>query len=179
MGDFNARRWGANNDIPLDSPDSRLDAWGMKNIEKLSLSEIESLLLAAEKRKALLSRRRPLPVVRNELIALADSYGYAISEVFDVPGAPRVAAKRVRTQKQGKVSPRYRDPENRRNTWTGRGQMPRWLADKVRRGARVADYLIPGLARPTVKNVRLLGRRTVYKAEVHSGRSSSAPIQGR
>lgn len=35
----------------------------MKKIEELSLSEIESLLIAAEKRKALLTRRRPLPDV--------------------------------------------------------------------------------------------------------------------
>ncbi|WP_081770102.1 H-NS family nucleoid-associated regulatory protein [Luteimonas huabeiensis] len=151
----------------------------MKSIEKLSLSELESLLLAAEKRKALISRRRPPSVVRNELIALAQSYGYAIHEIFDVSDVPRVAARRIRTQKQGKVSAKYRDPENKRNTWSGRGQMPRWLADKVRRGARVADYLIPGLARPTVKDVRSIGRRTVYKAEVHSGRSSSDPIKGR
>ncbi|KAF1703684.1 H-NS family nucleoid-associated regulatory protein [Pseudoxanthomonas suwonensis] len=140
----------------------------MKNIEKLSLSEIESLLLAAEKRKALLSRRRPLSVVRSELVALADSYGYAISEIFDVSQAPPVVAKGARTQKQGKVPPKYRDPENRRNTWSGRGLMPRWLANKVRRGARVADYLIPGLARPTVKNARSIGRRTVYKAKTDS-----------
>ena len=140
----------------------------MKNIEKLSLSELESLLLAAEKRKALLSRRRPLSVVRNELIALADSYGYAISEIFDISHAPPVAAKRTRTQKQGKVPPKYRDPENRRNTWSGRGLMPRWLAEKIRRGARVADYLIPGLARPTVKSLRSIGRRTVYKTEARS-----------
>src|SRR5690606_14521356 len=99
----------------------------------------------------------------------ADSYGYAISEIFDVSHAPPVVAKRTRTQKQGKVPPKYRDPENRRNTWSGRGRMPRWLADTVRRGARVTDYLIPGLARPTVKNLRSIGRRTVYKPEVHSG----------
>ena len=141
----------------------------MKNIEKLSLSELESLLLAAEKRKALISRRRPPSVVRNELIALADSYGYAISEILDVSHAPPVVANRSRAQKQGKVSPKYRDPENRRNTWSGRGLMPRWLTDKVRRGARVTDYLIPGLARSTVKNLRSIGRRTVYKPEVHSG----------
>lgn len=141
----------------------------MKSIEKLNLPEIESLLRAAEKRKALLSRRRPLPVVRKELIALADSFGYAISELFDVSPRPRAVAKHVQTPKRGKVHAKYRDPENRRNTWSGRGRMPRWLADKVRRGARVTDYLIPGLARPSVKDVGSIGRRTVYKSEAHSG----------
>lgn len=141
----------------------------MKKIEELSLSEIESLLIAAEKRKALLTRRRPLPDVRKELVALAQSYGYAISELFDSAHAPRVVAKRVRTHKREKIPAKYRDPENGRNTWSGRGRMPRWLADKVRRGGRTADYLIPGLARPTVKNAGSIGRRTVYKTAMHSG----------
>lgn len=135
----------------------------MENIDTLSLSEIESLLIAAEQRKAALSRRRPPSVVRKELIALANSYGYAIDELVDVSRRPREVAKRARIPKQGKTPAKYRDPENRRNTWSGRGRMPRWLADKVRRGERPTDYLIPGMARPIVKDVRSIGRRTVYK----------------
>ena len=144
---------------------SNLTLENMTSIENLSLSEVESLLIAAERRKALLARRRPPSTVRKELIALADSYGYAINELFDVHPAPRAVAKRARMPRHGTAPVKYRDPDNRRNTWSGRGMMPRWLADKVRRGERAVDYLIPGLARPTVKNVRSIGRRTVYKAE--------------
>ncbi|WP_251044695.1 MULTISPECIES: H-NS histone family protein [unclassified Lysobacter] len=31
----------------------------------------------------------------------------------------------------GKVAAKYRDPENLRNTLSGRGRMPRWLAKKT------------------------------------------------
>lgn len=141
----------------------------MKSIAKLNLPEIESLLHAAERRKAFLSLRPPLPIVRKELIALADSFDYAISELLDVSPRPRAVGKHVQTPKRGKVHAEYRNPENRRNTWSRRGRMPRWLADKVRRGAGVTDYLIPGLDRPNVKGVGSIGRRTVYKSEVHSG----------
>ena len=138
----------------------------MKNIDLLTLSEIESLLGAARRRKAVLAKRRPPSVVRKELIGLAESHGYAIDELFVVQSAPRAPAGRARKTAHKKVPPKYRDPANRRNTWSGRGRMPRWLADKVRRGERVADYLIPGLARPNEKSGRAIGRRTVYKPAV-------------
>lgn len=32
------------------------------------------------------------------------------------------------------VAPKYRDPQNPDNTWTGRGKMPRWLDQAVRAG---------------------------------------------
>lgn len=75
----------------------------METIEKLSLSELETLLIAAEKRKALLSRRRPLSIVRTELVALARSDGYEISDLFDRVHAPQVAVKRARTLKRSKI----------------------------------------------------------------------------
>lgn len=141
----------------------------MKMIDKLSLPELESLLIAAQKRKALLSSRRPLSMVRKELVAMARSDGYEIGELFDCVDAPRVVVKRARTPKRRKIPAKYLDPENQHNTWSGRGRMPRWLADKVRRGGQAADYLIPGLAKPTVKNARLIGQRTVYKSATDAG----------
>ena len=149
----------------------------MTNIEQLSLSEIESLLKAAERRKALLANRRPPHVVRKELAALADSHGYAIEELFAFQSVPRAPTKRTRKKSNGKVPEKYRDPANKRNTWSGRGSLPRWLSEKVRRGEQVADYLIPGLARPTEKNVKSIGRRTVYKPDVGSSDTLSGNAQ--
>jgi DNA-binding protein H-NS len=37
---------------------------------------------------------------------------------------------------------KYRNPNNHRETWTGRGRQPRWLADKIRSGKKLADFLI-------------------------------------
>jgi DNA-binding protein H-NS len=40
------------------------------------------------------------------------------------PGGPR-----------GKVAPKYRNPANSEQTWTGRGRMPLWVADLHAQGA--------------------------------------------
>jgi DNA-binding protein H-NS len=43
----------------------------------------------------------------------------------------------------GKVAPKYRDPNNRANTWTGRGRMPRWMVAATKGGkAKKEDFLI-------------------------------------
>jgi DNA-binding protein H-NS len=41
-----------------------------------------------------------------------------------------------------KVLPKYRNPKNPAETWTGRGKQPRWLTAQLRSGKRVNDFLI-------------------------------------
>ena len=134
------------------------------DIEQLSLSELNSLLAAAERRRKLLSSRRPIAVVRRKAIALAAQYGYTIEELYgDSPVAAISRKKRATRRKASKVAAKYRDPENKRNTWSGRGRMPRWLAQKTKHGRSVADFLIPGLAKPTARKNSPIGRRTLVK----------------
>ena len=132
------------------------------DVDKLSPRELDALLTAAQRRQTLLRTRRPAAAVRGELIELAASHGYAIKELIGAEassGAGKGRKRRSRVQATAK----YRDPGNKRHTWSGRGRMPRWLADKVRRGHSVTDFLIPGLARPTAKSSRRIGQRTVVK----------------
>lgn len=133
------------------------------DIGMLSLRELNSLLVAAEQRKKLLSSRRPLAVVRRELIAFAASHGYAIEELFDVRTIPSAVRDEPKRRKRVKVAAKYRDPENKRNTWSGRGRMPSWLVTKTKRGQAAADFLIPGLGKPTAKKSNSIGRKTVFK----------------
>lgn len=134
-------------------------------IDALGVRELDALLAAAEKRKTVLARRRPLAAVRQDLIAFAASQGYAIEELIGTPppATARNAVAPTRKRKRAKAAVKYRDPDNRRNTWSGRGRMPRWLAEKTRRGHNAADFLIPGLARPTAKKSAPIGKRTVFK----------------
>lgn len=39
------------------------------------------------------------------------------------------AAKKSTGDKRAKVAPKYRNPANQSETWTGRGKMPKWCAD--------------------------------------------------
>ena len=41
-----------------------------------------------------------------------------------------------------KVLPKYRNPKNPAETWSGRGKQPRWLTAQLRSGKKVKDFLI-------------------------------------
>ncbi|MDR7192977.1 H-NS histone family protein [Luteimonas terrae] len=133
------------------------------DIEKLSLRELDLLVSAAERRKQIVTTRRSPAVVRKVLIEAAAAHGYEIEEVFDVAPIAEAAKRPAKRKKLAKVAAKYRDPDNKRNTWSGRGRMPRWLAEKTKRGSSVADFLIPGLGRPTAKKSSAIGQRSVYK----------------
>ncbi|RDZ29521.1 H-NS family nucleoid-associated regulatory protein [Lysobacter silvisoli] len=134
------------------------------DIEKLSLPEIEALLVAAERRQRQLSSRRPLALVRRKAIALAAQHGYTIDELYGhQPVAEIAVKKRGLRRKTTKVAAKYRDPDNKRNTWSGRGRMPVWLAQKTKHGRSVTDFLIPGLAKPTARKSSAIGQRKLVK----------------
>lgn len=134
------------------------------DIEALSPRELQALIVAAEKRRQLVTTRRPIAAVRRTLAAVAAQAGYAVEELFGpAAAAPEETVRKRARRKLGKAAPKYRDPENKRNTWSGRGSMPRWLAEKTKRGRSAADFLIPGLARPTERKKRPVGQRTVFK----------------
>jgi len=134
------------------------------DVQSLGPQELKALIAAAEHRKQLISARRPIGVVRRKLAALAKAAGYTLDELFGA-GEERTPAKprRAAVRKAAKVAPKYRDPDNKRNTWSGRGRLPRWLADKTKHGRSVADFLIPGLARPTARKGASIGQKSVFK----------------
>jgi DNA-binding protein H-NS len=41
-----------------------------------------------------------------------------------------------------KVLPKYRNPNNRGETWAGRGKQPRWLVAELRSGKKLEDFQI-------------------------------------
>jgi len=136
------------------------------DLDRFSLTELDTLIAAATLRKKAVAKRLPIAVVRAELTAIVSSWGYTIDEVLGPTPSPAASpASDTRAKHKGsKVPAKYRDPENKRNTWSGRGRMPRWLAERVKRGHAAADFLIPGLARPTAKK-NAVGQRSVFKSK--------------
>jgi DNA-binding protein H-NS len=41
-----------------------------------------------------------------------------------------------------KVSPKYQNPKNPTETWSGRGRQPRWLSPQLRSGKKLDDFRI-------------------------------------
>lgn len=71
--------------------------------------------------------------------ALARGVGLSLADLVE-QGTSRRGRKT--TGSGNKVEPRYRNPENDTETWTGRGKKPRWLAARIAEGSALEDFLI-------------------------------------
>ena len=118
------------------------------DLSGLSAKELASLIRDAQKRKTVVAKRQPIAKVRTQLVKAAQKAGYSIEELFGAGApkasrAPRAAKAPTKSANKGvKVAPKYRDPVNAANTWTGRGKQPRWLAEYTSGGRKVEDFLI-------------------------------------
>ncbi|MEO6171060.1 MAG: H-NS histone family protein [Lysobacter sp.] len=124
------------------------------DIESLSSKELTALISQAKKRKTTLTKRKPITQVRKRLNQIAKTEGYSIAELFggasskatSTAGAStRASAPRKARKATGKVAPKYRNPDNANETWTGRGRQPRWMTAFTDAGRNRDDFLIaPG-----------------------------------
>jgi len=104
------------------------------DLNKLSHGELEALAAQVEKQKTRLHREQR-DAVRKKLIRMAKDEGYTIEELF---GGRGKAAGR----KTGKVAPKYRNPADAAQTWSGRGKRPKWFVDALNKGKQEKDLLI-------------------------------------
>ncbi len=93
-------------------------------------------------------KRAPLIRVRAKVTRLARSEGYSIQELFgtgsgtSTPAAKAAPRKAGKGRSKGKVAPKYRNPDNHDQTWTGRGRAPVWFAALIESGKSREDLLI-------------------------------------
>ena len=118
------------------------------DIDALSSKELTALINQAKKRKTALVKRKPITQVRKRLMQIAKTEGYTIAELFGGSGAAatstttRTSAPRKTRKTTGKVAPKYRNPANATETWTGRGRQPRWLTAYTDAGRSRDEFLI-------------------------------------
>jgi len=122
------------------------------DLKGLTNKDLDSLIAQAKKQLAALNKRKPIAGVRKKLTALAKAEGYNIAELFG--GAKAAAPAKKAGKKAGKkaakkagktgrkVAPKYRNPANPKETWSGRGRQPLWMADQVKKGKKPEDFLI-------------------------------------
>lgn len=115
----------------------------------LSVKELRSLISTAEKQQTKILTRPKAAAMRAKINKYVKDHGYTIEELYGVPdaAAPSKSKKtNVRkspsARKLGKVAPKYRNPANPNETWTGRGRQPKWMAALVQAGKSATDFLI-------------------------------------
>ena len=127
------------------------------NISNLSTKELADLIAEANRRKKVLAKRKPASQVKAAVAKFLKSTGWTFDELYGKPGAAKPAAaatasatsatapkarKSTKGRSLGKVAPKYSNPANAKETWTGRGKQPRWLAAETTKGRKLEEFLI-------------------------------------
>jgi len=106
--------------------------------------------LLIKKEQALLSKSHDK--VLSKIVQLAKDAGLTADDITKALGAgkPAKAGKTPRVAKKGalagkKVAPKYRNPANPEQTWTGRGVSPSWV-QSLKAAGTLDSALIPAAA---------------------------------
>lgn len=107
----------------------------LKNSDVTGIEDVIKQLntMADVKRKAEYS------VVYGEFQERVVALGFATVQDFIVAIEAQGIIKPSRTQRR-KVKIRYRDPDNTKDTWTGRGKQPNWLQAHIANGRSIEEF---------------------------------------
>ena len=99
------------------------------NVDKMSLKDLVELEGKVQKASSV-ARDRERVEVKQALSAMAEKRGFSVSELFGGRGRGKSSAAK------------FANPDNRAETWTGRGRKPNWLVAKLSKGAKLTDFTI-------------------------------------
>lgn len=100
------------------------------DISSLSVAELEQLKGSID--SAITNRRQTeLKELHQQIIDMVEDAGFTLDEVLK-EGATK---KRI-------IKPKYRNPDDPDQTWSGRGRKPGWVQDIIAAGGNMDDYLI-------------------------------------
>ncbi|MCB5200313.1 DNA-binding protein H-NS [Loktanella sp. DSM 29012] len=95
------------------------------NLNEMSRKELEKLRKDVD--KALKSiEGRELKMAQEAAAKAAAEYGFTLADLSNLPGAKRAAAT--------KSAPKYRNPNDATQTWTGKGRQPDWFKTAIAAG---------------------------------------------
>jgi DNA-binding protein H-NS len=104
----------------------------MTDFQNKSSEELQKIIADAQLQLEALQRNKHKQVIA-QIKELAESIGVTV-EIHDI----KKNSKKVATA----VQPKYRNPNNYSQTWTGRGLPPKWLQSKIEEGHGKSEFLI-------------------------------------
>ncbi|MEL6959246.1 MAG: H-NS histone family protein [Pseudomonadota bacterium] len=96
------------------------------DLKKLSRKELEKLGRDVEKQLERL-RQKELKALRSEMEKLAAAHGVTLEEAMKTGTAPK-------RRNKPKSAPKYANPADNSQTWTGRGRKPEWFKAALKSG---------------------------------------------
>lgn len=104
------------------------------DIKNLNQNQLNDLISKAKLRQDELQKEK-VNKVREKVLATIKAEGFTFEDVFGTRGARK-------TRRTGTVPPKYRNPADAAQTWSGRGKRPRWFNDALKAGKKEKDLLI-------------------------------------
>ncbi|WP_298938378.1 H-NS histone family protein [uncultured Ruegeria sp.] len=104
------------------------------DISGLSAAELKELAAKIEKR-AVEVEKEALRAALTKMRAIADKLGVAFEDVIALHGGK---GKKTAT----KTAPKYANPDDPSQTWTGRGRKPAWVKEALEAGKSIDDLAI-------------------------------------
>ena len=102
------------------------------NIDSLSLAELKDLQSRVAKAIVSFEDRKKKQALA-ELEEKAREMGFTLAELTGVTG---------KTRKRSPAVPKYANPADKSDTWSGRGRKPRWFAAALQAGQTPEDLAI-------------------------------------
>lgn len=103
------------------------------DVQNLSADELKKLMNDAEQALRDRSKKRVMEL-RREAEELAAELNTTVADVFGVEKTSKQAGK--------KLPPKFINPANPSQTWSGRGKRPNWLVDELNKGKKLEDFQI-------------------------------------
>ena len=103
------------------------------DLKSLNYNQLTELISRARARQEELVKDKAAKL-REKINALVKAEGLALDEVLGRSGG--------RGKPRGKVKPKYRNPTNTTETWSGRGKRPRWFTAALAAGKKEKDLLV-------------------------------------
>jgi len=110
------------------------------DISKLNETQLTALMAKIQARLQELQLEK-VARVRDKVIATITSEGLDYAELMEHTALSR--RKKRGSKTRAKVAPKYRNPSDPSQTWSGRGRQPRWFKAALRKGKTERSLLIP------------------------------------
>lgn len=105
------------------------------DLNTLNKKQLAELITKAQQRSLEIDKEK-VTKLRDKVLAMVKAEGFTVDELFGTRGARK--NKRAGT----KVPPKYSNPADAAQTWSGRGKRPHWFNAALKAGKKEKDLLI-------------------------------------
>lgn len=130
------------------------------NLDSLSPAELQALIKSAEAQMDS-ARKNHVKEVRAKIDGILAGAGLTIGDVYPTRGGKSAKGPKAA------VAPKYRNPDNASQTWSGRGKRPLWFVEALKKKGVTAESLLiagsPSKVVPAKKAAKKIAAKKAVK----------------